>query len=562
MAVQDYFDSLIAYNPDNEELVAGAAFQVYAVDDASYSTPLPLTDPVSGAAITTLQSSNIGVLPDFRVSGDPVQVILKSGAFVTKLTSRLGVFKDAGFDPDEIALAIAAAPAAEAARDAALEAQAAVEAIGTTNDAIMTSVAADEDSTFATALKNTMLSFSAPIAPRASWVAMGDSNTANPSGVEVTGGGSTAENWYALTTVMLDGAARGDGRYARATYTTKQVMDAKLAQVLALDPFPGAVVAMVGTNDVSRGTAGSAYDEEEAADALEAFIVAVLNKGGLPVLVTPIPPNHTAGGSVLVNDQAWRRREATLAAAYRIPIFDGAIGLIDPATGGIKAAYQQDTVHVNALGHRVLASSLIAQGFGRIFPPRQPRTSKSVADPDNEVTSGWGMFLADAGWTSNTAGTTTGYTVTRPTPAAGEGVLGNWQQVYLPNTGTVNRQMTAIILPDTPATGDVIEFTCRVETEGIEAAVAGGLTPVITLRAALYPPSGMGGVLAYATLLLGSPNWRVDVERGTATTRVAWPAGATRFVIEHSISAASPTYPITTRIAEVTLRNLTALGLA
>ncbi|WP_374978083.1 hypothetical protein ACEYYH_10405 [Microbacterium trichothecenolyticum] len=156
MAVQDYFDSLIAYNPDNEELVAGAAFQVYAVDDASYSTPLPLTDPVSGAAITTLQSSNIGVLPDFRVAGEPQQVILKSGAFVTKLTSRLGVFKDAGFDPDEIALAIAAAPAAEAARDAALAAQAAAEAVGTTNDTVMTTVAADEDSAFAGHLRGTI----------------------------------------------------------------------------------------------------------------------------------------------------------------------------------------------------------------------------------------------------------------------------------------------------------------------------------------------------------------------------------------------------------------------
>jgi hypothetical protein len=115
MALEDLYDSQIAYNPDTEELVTGAAFQVFAADDSAYATPLPLTDPASGAGIPTLRSSNIGVLPSFRVAGDPPQVILKSGSFVTQLTSKFGAVLAAGLDPDTVAAAIAAATAAQAA---------------------------------------------------------------------------------------------------------------------------------------------------------------------------------------------------------------------------------------------------------------------------------------------------------------------------------------------------------------------------------------------------------------------------------------------------------------
>lgn len=148
MPVIDYFDSLIAYNPDTSELVSGATFQVFAPDDSAYATPLAVTDPASGANITTLSSSSVGVLPDFRVAGDPAQVVLKSGAFVTLLTSRLGVLTAAGFDPDAVAAANAAAPLAEAARDAAIAAREAAEAVPTTTDGLMVSVAANRESAF------------------------------------------------------------------------------------------------------------------------------------------------------------------------------------------------------------------------------------------------------------------------------------------------------------------------------------------------------------------------------------------------------------------------------
>lgn len=146
--VLDYFESPIAYNPDTDDLVSDASFQVFAPDDASFATPLPVTDPASGANISVLSSSSIGVLPAFRVAGDLPQVVIKSGAFTTLLSSRFGALIEAGFDPEAIAAAVASVPAAEAARDAAIEAKEAAEAVGTTNDAIMTAVGADPESAF------------------------------------------------------------------------------------------------------------------------------------------------------------------------------------------------------------------------------------------------------------------------------------------------------------------------------------------------------------------------------------------------------------------------------
>lgn len=117
--VLDFFDSPIAYNPDAEDLVTGATFQVFAVDDSAYATPLPVTDPASGANIPVLASNNVGVLPAFRVGGDPAQVVLKSGAFTTLLTSRYGIFLEVVPDPSALLAAIAAGESAQNALNAA-----------------------------------------------------------------------------------------------------------------------------------------------------------------------------------------------------------------------------------------------------------------------------------------------------------------------------------------------------------------------------------------------------------------------------------------------------------
>lgn len=162
MALQDYFGGFpTAYNPDTGELVTDAVFQVYAVDDIGYTTPLAVTDPASGVPIATLRSTSEGVLRDFRVVGDPAQVILKSQSapsFVTRLTSMYGALRAVGFDPEKIDAAIAAQPAAETARDAAVAAKVAAEAVPTSNDGIVKALIEDEDSDTGEALRSTIVS--------------------------------------------------------------------------------------------------------------------------------------------------------------------------------------------------------------------------------------------------------------------------------------------------------------------------------------------------------------------------------------------------------------------
>lgn len=163
--------SPIAVNPTDGELIGGAVFTVHAPDDSSFSTPLAVTDPISGAAITPLRSNVNGTLPAFKVPGNLSRVILKSGAFVTELVSLGGLVGDqvdaAGLDSATVAAAIAAggsassaaaaasvsASAAGTSATAAAAAASAVAGVVATNDGIMTTVAQDSDSSFSNELR-------------------------------------------------------------------------------------------------------------------------------------------------------------------------------------------------------------------------------------------------------------------------------------------------------------------------------------------------------------------------------------------------------------------------
>lgn len=166
MAVQDKFEVPIAYNPAGNggdgELVGGAEFQVFDIADSSFSTPLAVFDPATGVTINPLRSSAVGVLPDFQVAGARREVLVRSGSFVTRLTSKYGVVFEAGLDPATVQASIAAGSQAEAARVAAVAAKTAAEAaaadvagVVATNDGIMTAVLDNPESAFSTELSAT-----------------------------------------------------------------------------------------------------------------------------------------------------------------------------------------------------------------------------------------------------------------------------------------------------------------------------------------------------------------------------------------------------------------------
>lgn len=160
MPVQDKFEGPIAYNPAGGTdgagaLVPSAEFQVFDVADSSFSTPLAVFDPATGVTINPLRSSAVGVLPDFQVAGARREVLVRSGSFVTRLTSKYGVVFEAGLDPDTVQASITAGAQAEAARvaavaakDAAESAAAGVAGVVATNDGIMKAVAENPESAF------------------------------------------------------------------------------------------------------------------------------------------------------------------------------------------------------------------------------------------------------------------------------------------------------------------------------------------------------------------------------------------------------------------------------
>ena len=133
MPIQDYFEFPTAYDPragtsGEGRLVASAEFQVYLPTDLGLATPLRVFEAESGAELSPLRSNSIGMLPSFRVEGDPAQVIIRSGTFATLLLSKFGVVTEAGFDSAKVDEAIAAATASAEAK--ALAEAAATEARG------------------------------------------------------------------------------------------------------------------------------------------------------------------------------------------------------------------------------------------------------------------------------------------------------------------------------------------------------------------------------------------------------------------------------------------------
>lgn len=167
MAVQDLFYNVFAYDPDANsgqgDLVSGAEFDVFAVTDLTFTTPLDVVDPVAGVPIVPLMSDSIGKLPDFKVEGDPPEVLLRSstGAFVTLVQSKFGVLLEAGWSAELAQAAVSAGSTlgtqVQQAQAAAAAAVAAAEAAGqvpTDVDTHMVAIGSDPATGFGTLLND------------------------------------------------------------------------------------------------------------------------------------------------------------------------------------------------------------------------------------------------------------------------------------------------------------------------------------------------------------------------------------------------------------------------
>lgn len=153
MAVVGYFPATLAVDSNTGTRLRNAEAQVFAFNDSTFSTPLPITDnspvpvPIPG---NVLRSNADGIYPEFRVVGQVTQVYVKSGQALTPMTS-IAVYAAAAETAASTAQSAAgtassaAGTATSAASSAAKAAQDAA-AVGATNDAINAGLLRNEQS--------------------------------------------------------------------------------------------------------------------------------------------------------------------------------------------------------------------------------------------------------------------------------------------------------------------------------------------------------------------------------------------------------------------------------
>lgn len=292
---------------------------------------------------------------------------------------------------------------------------------------------------------------------------------------------------------------------------------------------PGTVVILLGTNDVGQAVPLATY-----AANIKAIVAKVRAIGAVPVLGT-IPPNNTVGRHMAISTlNAWLRR---YAGRQGIPVLNFYSLLVDPATGGIAAAYNGDGTHPNVAGYLAMGN-LVASTLTPLVPPGRPYTSLNNADPLNALSATNSILLTDTnadgvpdGWFAY--GGSTGYAHALVTDSA---VPGKLAQI----TQTANTSIRAI-------------------QKGVSGASVGdrlAVSGVVTSD---------GGVKAQVKLTFTGPNsagqaanFAAVVTRGFYYQEVVVPAGTTGVVLDLIADVGTGVVAF----GQPTVVNLTSSGIA
>jgi hypothetical protein len=114
------------------------------------------------------------------------------------------------------------------------------------------------------------------------------------------------------------------------------------------------VIVLEGTNDLFR----SSYSEAATVANLEAMVVAILQAGGSPILVTP-PPVLTTGRD-LEAQRAASLSVALVAMGARLGVPTADVWSALAQHPNLAGLYFADGVHPNAAGDQVIAQTLLA----------------------------------------------------------------------------------------------------------------------------------------------------------------------------------------------------------
>lgn len=365
----------------------------------------------------------------------------------------------------------------------------------------------------------------------------------------------------------------GGGNFSVAGTTIDTQQSVQLPKVLAMNPLPGACVLAVATNDIQSTT----YNFGVTVDKLKIMIASLVSVGIAPILWC-VPPNDFIWGAGLgatvaqihartYQWNAWIRRYAAVNGFALVDAFTAlaqADGTAIP--GSMEGTILTGHVHPTGYGHRRIARQAIEDGLADIFPPNSlvntARNTDDISTLFNDGSSlNYGLFTTDTnadGVADGLAGSGTGtHSFSLIAPISSDELRGNWQQSVVSSIGGTSNLIASFTTGW--SIGDTIAFSCRVQTSGVEAA---GGQYLVALKT--DTPGGFtapDGTMGLVYLWQGIPSWDGDIPDGELYVEFVIPALATDLQLWVSITSVTVATPLTLRVGEVTIRNLTTGGL-
>jgi lysophospholipase L1-like esterase len=401
-------------------------------------------------------------------------------------------------------------------------------------------------------LSGTYVPISGPVAWGNDVVCMGDSITST--------GGSEQMNpsWFNYLCLRSMGLIRWRGTHATGGFKIQDLINVHVPAVLALHPRPSGAIIMIGANDVSE-SGGAAFDLAAKTALIETGIIQPLRAAGIRVAFCTLTPNDGSTGNVTqikINVSAFNQWIRTRCRRGGFPCLDAYTPLVDITDGSLAAPYRlggTDRVHPSPSGHARIADYNLAEMTRWMAPTPQGLSCWGEVAPNQLLQTGRGMFIADTnadgladGW--STGGTLTGWTFTRPIPISSDRVLGNWQQVERVAGASANGWIQSSIDGSSWSIGEVLEFSARVQTEGFSGS--GGSWALYVKNAAASTLWGIAG----------SPE---DVANGLVSLRFTVPTSSTGTMFVYAVNiGGAVSQTVRMRVGQITVRNLTRLGLA
>ncbi len=384
----------------------------------------------------------------------------------------------------------------------------------------------------------------------AATIALGDSIT---TGQTTLGGGLTGVRtgydplaWAAIESggrIFYQRNVGVDGN------TSALVLARVQADVIARNP--AWCVLMVGTNDIAAAVPLATYAANVAA------IVAALTAAGIRTALCTIPPRGAGEGAALdygiETFNSWIRGFAARSDVVLVDIYRATV---DPATAGFLAIYNADDVHPSVSGAhqmgRTIAAAMLPH-LGGYVPPLASHnvgaSSKSLLPNGVFLGAGTPAGLA-VGWTDYFLGVGN----VTPTLRTEAGVLGNVQRLLVADT-PASGGFTHVCNPALWDPGDVVQWSFRCAQN---LPVDGGYW---SLALIFETP---GSVFRYPLpfpLNVDDTTYDQNFALAPCTREFLIPAGATSMTMFLNIAGEPANDGAWIDLAEMSLYNLTALGL-